>query len=119
MGRIKVAVYARDPLHRAYLCSAMATLPEVEVVALQHADHETALIVEKGILTPAETRVLEAFCWCDSVKEVADGLAMSEATVKKHLEHIYGKLGVRRLHRALIKALRLGLIGGSSPSSDV
>jgi DNA-binding CsgD family transcriptional regulator len=31
-------------------------------------------------------------------------------TVRKHLRHIYEKLGVRSLHRAIVRAVELGLI---------
>jgi len=110
MERIKVVVWARNPLHQAYLLEVMATIPMVEIISPQQADEDTAVVVEKQILTEGEKRVLRAFCHCEGVKVVAAKLGISPATVKKHLEHIYSKLGVSSLHRALITALQMGLI---------
>lgn len=46
-------------------------------------------------LSPSENRVLQEALSGMSVREIAERLVVTEATVKTHLAHIYGKLGVR------------------------
>ena len=46
-------------------------------------------------LSPGERRVFDEALLGLSVREIAERLVLTEATVKTHLAHIYGKLGVR------------------------
>jgi ATP/maltotriose-dependent transcriptional regulator MalT len=57
-------------------------------------------------LTPRETRVLELLAGGRSTKEIAAQLVVSEKTVSRHLEGIYGKLGVSNRLAAVAKAMR-------------
>lgn len=50
---------------------------------------------ELSTLSPSEHRVVEQALRGLSVREIAEHLVVTEATVKTHLTHIYGKLGVR------------------------
>ena len=61
-------------------------------------------------LTSQERAVLELLCRYDHVSQVAAALYVQPDTVRKHLRHIYRKLGVHSLHRAIVRALALGLI---------
>jgi DNA-binding NarL/FixJ family response regulator len=61
-------------------------------------------------LTSRERAVLELLCRYDHVPQVAEALFVQPDTVRKHLRHIYEKLGVRSLHRAIVRAVELGLI---------
>jgi DNA-binding NarL/FixJ family response regulator len=61
-------------------------------------------------LTPREQAVLESLCRHDHVPQVAAALFVQPDTVRKHLRHIYRKLGVHSLHRAIVRAVELGLI---------
>jgi DNA-binding NarL/FixJ family response regulator len=61
-------------------------------------------------LTSQERAVLELLCRYDHVPQVAAALYVQPDTVRKHLRHIYRKLGVHSLHRAIVRALALGLI---------
>jgi DNA-binding NarL/FixJ family response regulator len=63
-------------------------------------------------LTAAELSVLKAFAFCDTNKEIAAQLGICESTVKSHIKSIFCKLRVHRRARALLRALRLGLITG-------
>jgi DNA-binding CsgD family transcriptional regulator len=54
--------------------------------------------------------VLQMLCQYDRVQQVAEALFVQPDTVRKHLRHIYEKLGVRSLHRAIVLAVELGLI---------
>jgi DNA-binding CsgD family transcriptional regulator len=51
--------------------------------------------VDLGLLTPAEQRVLALAADGLSVREIAQTLVLTEATIHSHLSHIYAKLGVR------------------------
>jgi LuxR family maltose regulon positive regulatory protein len=42
--------------------------------------------------------------------EIADRLVVSLQTVKKHIEHIHGKLGVRSRSQAVARARELNLL---------
>ncbi len=61
-------------------------------------------------LTGAEKRVLLALTEHDTIQEVADALCLSTGTVRKHLEHIYQKLDVHSLHRAIVVAFHRKLL---------
>jgi DNA-binding CsgD family transcriptional regulator len=61
-------------------------------------------------LTLTERRVLATLAQHDTIEDAASALCLSPGTVRKHLEHIYCKLGVHSLHRAIVVAIRCGLI---------
>ena len=56
-----------------------------------------------GWLTPSERRVLALVATGASNREVAEELSVTEHTVRKHLEHAYGKLGVKNRTAATLK----------------
>jgi DNA-binding NarL/FixJ family response regulator len=60
--------------------------------------------------TKQELAVLEALLKCDRILQVAEVLFVQPDTVRKPLRHIYNKLGVHSIHRAIVRALELGLI---------
>jgi len=61
-------------------------------------------------LSARETEVLACVARGASNKEVARQLYISEATVKTHLIHIFGKLGVSDRTEAVTTALRRGIL---------
>ena len=61
-------------------------------------------------LTARELQVLQLSATGFARRQIADELALSEATVKTHFEHIYSKLGVPDRTSAVAEALRQGLI---------
>ena len=61
-------------------------------------------------LTPREFGVLRQVAAGASNKEIADALAISEATVKIHLTHLFEKLGATSRTEAVAKAVQRGLI---------
>jgi NarL family two-component system response regulator LiaR len=70
--------------------------------------HQSGGLVEP--LTQREQEVLEALAQGMSNKEIAAALGIAEKTVKVHVSHILGKLGVYDRTQALLAASRLGLI---------
>ena len=63
-------------------------------------------------LTPRETEVLSELCKGKSYKMIADALAISQETVRRHLKSIYRKLEVHSKSEAVAKALQERLIDG-------
>ncbi len=63
-----------------------------------------------GILTGKELEVLGLLAQGHSNKQIARALYVSDATVKTHLQHIYGKLAVQSRFGALSRATELGLL---------
>lgn len=63
-----------------------------------------------GSLTAKELEVLALLAQGHSNKQIARALYVSDATVKTHLQHIYGKLDVQSRFAALSRANELGLL---------
>jgi DNA-binding NarL/FixJ family response regulator len=62
------------------------------------------------LLSPRENELLQLLAQGLRNKEIGDSLGISEATVKKHIEHILSALGVRNRTQAVAEARRLGLL---------
>ena len=60
-------------------------------------------------LSERELEVLRLICAGKSNQEIADELFIALDTVKRHVNNVYGKLGVRRRSQAIIESRRLGL----------
>jgi DNA-binding CsgD family transcriptional regulator len=71
--------------------------------------HPVAALTKRYELTAAETRVLFAIVEIGGVPEVARMLGISQATVKTHLQRIFGKTGTAR--QADLVKLIAGLAG--------
>jgi DNA-binding CsgD family transcriptional regulator len=63
-----------------------------------------------GGLTPREAEVLALVARGHSNQEIADALVLSVRTVHRHVENVYGRLGVRNRAEATIRAIELGLV---------
>ncbi|MFE3198191.1 response regulator [Embleya sp. NPDC055664] len=63
-----------------------------------------------AVLSPRESEVLRLVAGGATNREAAAALFVSEATVKTHLLHLYGKLGVRDRAAAVAEAYRRGLL---------
>ena len=61
-------------------------------------------------LSEREIELLRLIASGSSNKEIADALFITEGTVKNHITHILGKLGVRDRTQAALKAKEIGLI---------
>ncbi|WP_019586077.1 response regulator [Deinococcus apachensis] len=61
-------------------------------------------------LTEREVDVLRLLAGGYSNREIADGLSLSEGTVKNHVSSVLSKLGTRDRTRAVLRALEHGLI---------
>ena len=61
-------------------------------------------------LTPRETEVLELLAQGKTNRQIAQEFVVSVGTVKNHVEHLIGKLGVSDRTQAVVQALQLGII---------
>jgi LuxR family maltose regulon positive regulatory protein len=61
-------------------------------------------------LSPRELEVLRLVAAGISNREAAEKLFVTEGTVKKHLSHVYGKLGVKNRTQAVARAREIGLL---------
>jgi ATP/maltotriose-dependent transcriptional regulator MalT len=61
-------------------------------------------------LSERELEILGLIARGASNREIADQLFIAEGTVKNHVTHILGKLGVRDRTQAALKARELGLL---------
>ena len=76
--------------------------------ALAELDQRLSRVSELK-LTPAEIRILPFLATYLSVKEVAERLHVSTATVKTHVSSVYAKLGAATRSDAVKKMEQLGL----------
>lgn len=68
--------------------------------------------LQQGLIEPLSERELEVLrliCAGKSNQEIADELFIALDTVKRHINNLYGKLGVRRRSQAIIEAQKLEL----------
>jgi len=76
-------------------------------VAADLADH-----VADDALTDREVEVLRNVAMGNSNKIIANGLNVSEATIKGHMKNILSKLGANDRAHAVIIAMKRGFIDG-------
>jgi two-component system, NarL family, response regulator len=62
------------------------------------------------VLSEREVEVLKAIGEGMSNKEIGETLGIAESTVKGHVNHLFGKLGVTDRTKALVVAIKRGLI---------
>ena len=80
-----------DDLHAAIVATASGKRTLAPDVAAQLAER---VVRPRDALSGREIEILKALATGASNKQLAQGLFISEATVKTHLIHIYQKLGV-------------------------
>lgn len=71
---------------------------------------ERASTEEERVVTKREEEVLQLIADGCSTPEVAEGLYISQKTVKNHLASIYQKLDARDRTQAVLQAVRMGIV---------
>ena len=107
----------RKHLEHIYAKLGVATRTEAATRALEADGPDSALLETRAEthelssdpfgLTGRESQILASLASGKSNAEIASELDVSPQTVKKHLDHIYGKLGVRSRTEAAVRARRL------------
>jgi LuxR family maltose regulon positive regulatory protein len=119
-----VEIAAPERFCRAFLDEdrrVIALLPDVREVApafvAQLLDHAGALesdvVSPQPLIEPLSSRELEVLRLIAAGlanREIADELVIATGTVKRHINHIYGKLGVGSRTQAIAKARELRLL---------
>jgi two-component system NarL family response regulator len=104
---------------KAYLLKGMTTQELIATIREVHAGksrippaiaERLAERVGTEDLTPRESDVLEQIVHGKSNKEIATELAISEATVKTHINSLLSKLGVTDRTQAATTAIRRGIV---------
>ena len=89
---------------RSFVCAglvgAMIRRTSVGATRLSEREHEVLLLLADGLGAVA----------------IAERLFMSESTAKSHIARIYQKLGVTNRARALVTAMRIGLLSSVRPA---
>jgi DNA-binding NarL/FixJ family response regulator len=103
-----------DPKVVETLVSALgASIPEPEPGAKATADQRSAASSRSGLAEPLTERELEVL-WLvadgDSNQDIARKLVVSLATVKTHINHIFGKLDAESRVQVVGRARALGLL---------
>ena len=93
-------------IHRLRLAFSQTTTSEAS--ALHVSARNTQPLVEP--LSERELEILELVAAGKSNEEIAQTLIIALGTVKKHINNIYGKLGVHSRTQALAQAKALNLL---------
>lgn len=80
----------------------------VRHAASPREDRSAVAIMHAGNLTPRERAVLREIAKGHSIDYIADSLAISAATARKHRENIMGKLGVNSTAALVRAAMQIG-----------
>ncbi|MEO8392001.1 MAG: LuxR C-terminal-related transcriptional regulator [Chloroflexota bacterium] len=71
------------------------------------------ITANRALDEPLSDRELEVLAWIAQGlqnAEIAERLVVEMSTIKKHVSHVYGKLGVTTRAQAILKAQQLGLV---------
>jgi DNA-binding NarL/FixJ family response regulator len=84
----------------------------------EHRPASPAIHRDLTVLTPRELDVLTRMGRGLSNAELAAELTLSEATVKTHVAHIFGKLNLRDRAQAVVLAYETGLVSAGDPTAE-
>jgi two-component system nitrate/nitrite response regulator NarL len=108
--------YLSKDATRQQICDAIVAVARGDP-ALAHEVHDGLMreiqvraAHDAPTLSPREREVLELTADGLSAPEIGRRLYLSPATVKSHLQHLYGKLGVSDRAAAVAEAMRRGLL---------
>jgi HD-GYP domain-containing protein (c-di-GMP phosphodiesterase class II) len=85
--------------------------PDVVLAVVEAADQETPSIRRPAGLTGREVEVLGLLARGRATKQIASTLGISTKTADRHIQNIYGKIGVSSRAAAALYAAESGLVG--------
>jgi LuxR family transcriptional regulator, maltose regulon positive regulatory protein len=97
----------------AYVDRLLAAFSSSAIGDEQHPPQNSQLKTQNGLVEPPSERELEVLRLVAaglSNQAIAERLVVTLSTVKKHINHLYGKLGVRTRTQALARARELNLL---------
>jgi DNA-binding NarL/FixJ family response regulator len=106
--QLTVVIFCRNPLATSLIKQVLP--PEFFSVKEPPAPDADLVIVEEGLLTPTEQKILHALVELGTLKAVAEHLHYHPTTVKRYLRSICRNLEVKTAPQATALAVRLGLI---------
>jgi DNA-binding CsgD family transcriptional regulator len=106
--QLTVVVFCRNPLAAALIKQVLP--PEFFIIKEPPSLDADSFIVEEGLLTPLERKILSTLVELGTIKAVAEHLHYNPTTIKRYLCRIYKKLKVKTAPQATALAVRLGLI---------
>ncbi len=115
LTRLKTALGPNDHL-QAYSSQLLSGFPEKDRGSLPSNSEPVGQPASTGSdewvegLSEREVEVLRWMARGLSNMQIAEQMVVAESTVKKHINHIFGKLGVENRTQALIKARERGLL---------
>jgi DNA-binding NarL/FixJ family response regulator len=95
---------------RTVLAGESVLHPELVLELLRQMSGETRGTADGGNLTRRERDVLGLIALGQTNREIAVTLNLTVSTVKTHVEHVIGKLGVSDRTQAAVRAMELGLV---------
>jgi len=111
--------YLSKEAGRRQICDAVSAIAPGETVLAPEVQAGLAREIQlrssddRPLLTPREREVLRLTADGLSAPDIGERLYLSPATVKTHLQHLYGKLGVSDRAAAVAEAMRRGLLEGT------
>lgn len=75
------------------------------------SSHLSSIQQQVATLTPREKGVLDLILAGFSNQDIADQLTISTSTAKSYSRDVLRKLGVKNRHEAVLKGIKLGLVG--------
>ena len=108
--------YLSKEATRQQICDAVSAIARGETVLAPEVQTELAREIQlrsnddRPVLRAREREVLRLTADGLSAPEIGERLFLSPATVKTHLQHLYGKLGVSDRAAAVAEAMRRGLL---------
>lgn len=105
---IKIAVFSRHPFTK--IVPEKSTPPEFRFVLTESVDEADVILMEEGLLTQMEQKIVNAFVKYGSISDVARALHYHPTTVKRCLSRIYQKLKVKSASQAVCVLFRLGIL---------
>ena len=107
VGRLDLLAALRRTLAGESVIDAAAA---TELIVQMAAESELVARATPDPLTPRELEILELVAQGQTNRQIAERLIVAVGTIKVHVEHILGKMGVSDRTQAAVRAVELGMV---------